>query len=100
MLNVRIYASTVRPFGQLSKLASRSARRQTPQSILIVQKGFASVRKMSNNIAYKLNEAGGVDYQESRGGDKARPQLPPDVTGAEGGGEHVARTRLVIRSRR
>jgi hypothetical protein len=52
-----------------------------------------------SNIAYKLNERGGVDYQESRGGDKARPQLPPDVKGteAESGGECFQDTSQMMR---
>jgi len=41
---------------------------------------------MSNQeVAYKLNESGGVDYKEGKVPDKARPQLPPDVSGKDGG---------------
>jgi len=39
---------------------------------------------MSNEVAYKLNEQGGVDYKEGRIPDKARPQLPPDVSKGSG----------------
>jgi len=42
------------------------------------------IRKMSNEVAYKLNEQGGVDYKEGKIPDKARPQLPPDVSKGSG----------------
>lgn len=44
-----------------------------------------SFRNMSTKeVAYKLNEQGGVDYKEGKIPDKGRPQLPPDVSGGSG----------------
>jgi hypothetical protein len=41
---------------------------------------------MSNkDVAYKLNNQGGIDYKQGKIPDKARPQLPPDVPGKEDG---------------
>ena len=57
-----------------------------------------TIRNMSNEVAYKLNEQGGVDYKEGKIPDKARPQLPPDVSKGSGmscRGE-MRRRRLII----
>jgi hypothetical protein len=42
------------------------------------------IRNMSNEVAYKLNEQGGVEYKEGQIPDKSRPQLPPDVSKGSG----------------
>ena len=71
------------PFLSLSKSSLlRPAPRITCQSPRPLS---TSIRNMSDNSAYKLNESGGVDYKESKGGDQVRPQLPPDVGGQDGG---------------
>lgn len=82
MFSGRIYTSTLRSIRQLAKRPLVLGRTEKIRGVRLPIRAMSS----DNNVAYKLNAAGGVDYKESKGGDKARPQLPPDVRGAKDGG--------------
>jgi hypothetical protein len=60
---------------------SRSIQSRPPHLIISSR---VTIRNMSNEVAYKLNEQGGVDYKEGKVPDKARPQLPPDISKGSG----------------